>query len=462
IDDPWKHPDQEEKAARFFNDGLLVIENGLVKALGDYETVSRHYPEAKITHFKNRLILPGFIDGHVHVPQTRVIGAYGQQLLGWLQKWIFPEEMKYADRQYAREGTRNFFANLLASGTTTCQAFTTAFSVSTEEFFEEASRLNMLVIGGLTGIDRFAPAEYIDTPENFYKDTQALIAKYHRKGRNLYAITPRFALGATVDLMGVCRRLKQEYNDCWVNTHISETPLEVAGVADFHGCSDYLAVYEKYDLVGQRFSGGHGVYLSDDEFKRIARADASVTFCPTSNFYLGSGLFRLGRATDPHHRIRLSFGTDVGAGNRFSMLQVLDEAYKVGMCNYTRLDGSLDPRDKNMMEAERSKLSPYKAFYSITLGGAHGLYIDDRVGNFQTGKEADFVVLDWTAGQRALQWQTTLHTSTEGPKTRAEAADLLFSLMALGDDRNVDETWIMGKRQYRKDDRELVAAAHKQ
>jgi len=450
IDDPWKHVGHEETSARFHPDGLMIIEDGKIKAFGPYDQIFPKYSGVSITHVKERLILPGFIDGHIHVPQTRVLGAFGQQLLPWLNKWVFPEEKKYKDRAYAKEGTRGFFENLIASGTTTCQAFTTISPVATEEFFEVATRRNMLVLGGLTGMDRFAPPDSMSSAEDFYKDSKRLIEKYHRKGRNLYAITPRFALGATPDLMKACQRLKQEHPDCWVNTHISENPSEIRGVKEFHQCQDYLAVYEKYGLVGKKFSGGHGVWLSDAEFRRVARADASITFCPLSNLFLGSGLFRLGRATDPDHRVRLSFGTDMGGGNRFSMINVLDEAYKVGMVNNTLLDGSVDPRWEDPEESERNKLSPYRAFYSVTLGGAHGLYIDDRVGNFEPGKEADFVALDWEGGQRAMVWHGSLLAGKKGPTTMQEATDLLFSIMVIGDDRNVDETWIMGKRAYKR------------
>ncbi|HEY9733626.1 MAG TPA: guanine deaminase [Drouetiella sp.] len=448
--DPWKYVGEEQKSARFIEDGLLVTEEGIIRAFGTYTDLSPKFPNLHVTHLRDRLILPGFVDGHVHVPQTRVIGSYGYQLLGWLQEWIFPEEMKYKDRAYARDGARHCVENLLAAGTTTCQAFTTSCPVSTEEFFEAASRRNMLVVAGLTGIDRFAPDDYIDTPANFQRDSAQLIKTYHRTGRNLYAITPRFALGATHDLMVACRNLKRQFPDCWVHTHISENPSEITQLKQFHQCDDYLSVYEKYDLVGKKFTAGHGVYLSDSEFQRISRADAAITFCPCSNLFLGSGLFRLGRATDPANRIRLTFGSDVGAGNRFSMLNVLDEAYKVGMCNNTLLDGSINPGNQNLAEAERNKLSPYRAFYSITLGGARGLYLDDRIGNFDIGKEADFVVLDWTAGQRAVAWHHTLLADQGGPKTMDEAAQLLFAMMILGDDRTVDETWIMAERSYKK------------
>jgi guanine deaminase len=309
----------------------------------------------------------------------------------------------------------------------------------------------MRIIAGLTGIDRNAPADYVDTPDNFYRDSVELIERFHRQGRNLYAITPRFAAGASAELLARCERLKTEYPDCWVNTHISENPTEIRMVLDQHrDCRDYLGVYEKYGLVGPKFSGGHGVYLSDDEFCRMSRKGAAVVFCPCSNLFLGSGLFRLGRATDPDCRVRLSFGSDIGGGNRFSMLAVLDEAYKVGMCNNTMLDGSLDPATKNPAEAERNKLSPYRGFWSVTLGGAEGLYIDDVLGNFEPGKEADFVALDWNGGPIAMPWHQSLACSGTHPDTKVEAADLLFGIMMVGDDRAVDETWVMGRRLYKK------------
>ncbi len=451
IDDPWKHLGREQDAARFHADGLLVVEDGIITDFGAYDAVAPRHPGLDVTHIEGRVILPGFIDGHIHFPQTRVLGAYGEQLLPWLQKWIFPEELKYKDRDYARDGAKRFFDLLLASGTTTCQAFTSSSPVSTEEFFEEATRRNMRVIAGLTGIDRNAPDDFIDTPDNFYRDSKALIARYHNTGRNLYAVTPRFAYGASPELLQRCEQLKHEHPDCWVNTHISENPAECRGVLEQHpGAEDYLGVYEKYGLVGPKFSGGHGVWLSDGEFRRMSASGAAVVFCPCSNLFLGSGLFRIGRATDPAHRVRMSFGTDMGGGNRFSMLNVLDDAYKVGMCNNTLLDGSVDPSRQDAAEAERNKMSPYRGFWSITLGGAEGLYLDDRLGNFNPGKEADFVALDWNAGPMAQPWHQSLVVGDGGPKTVEEAADLLFAVMMVSDERAVDETWIMGKRLYKK------------
>ncbi len=451
IDDPWHHVGAEEKAARFFADGLLVIEDGRIKAFGAYKDLSARYAGVETSHLIHRLILPGFIDGHIHVPQTRILGAFGRQLLGWLQFSVFPEELKYKDRSYAQEGTRRFFDNLLAAGTTTCQAFTCTFPVATDVFFEEASRRNLRVIGGLTGIDRNAPPEFMDSAENFYCDSKRLIGQYHKQGRNLYAITPRFAAGASSALLSASSRLLKEHPDCWVNTHVSENPSEIRTVrTEYPECDDYLGVYEKYDLVGPRFSGGHGIWLSNDEFARLSRLGAAVVFCPLSNLFLGSGLFRLGRATDPACRVRIAFGTDMGGGNRFSMINVLDDAYKVGMCNNTRLDGSVDPTFQDTAEAERNKLSPYRAFWSITLGGAEALYLDDNLGNFDEGKEADFVVLDWNGGPPATAWHQSLVAENGGPQTLGQAAELLFGIMMVGDDRAVAETWVMGQRLYKR------------
>lgn len=455
VDDPWKHVDREQDAARFFADGLLLVTDGVISDFGSYgEVRSRNRDVADgnidVTHIIDRIILPGFIDGHIHVPQTRALGAYGQQLLPWLTDTVFPEELRYSDPAYAAAGTARFFDNVLAAGTTTVQAFTSSSPVSTEAFFDEASTRNMRVIGGLTGIDRYAPEDTVDTPENFYRDSAALIEKYHGKQRNLYAITPRFGLGASNELLDACRRLKQEHPELWVNTHVSENPAEIRGLLREHpDCTDYLSVYEKYGLVGPKFSGGHGVWLSDAEFARLHESGGSVTFCPCSNLFLGSGLFRLGRATDPNVRVRMSFGTDVGGGNRFSMLNVLEDAYKVGMLNNTMLDGSVDPMRQDLAESERNKLSAYRAFWSLTLGGAEGLYIDEYVGSFDVGKEADFVAIDWTSGPSAMAWHQSL-VAENGPVTVQDAANLLFGVMMVGDERNIDETWIFGNRAYKK------------
>ena len=219
---------------------------------------------------------------------------------------------------------------------------------------------------------------------------------------------------------------------------------------EFPDCHDYTHVHEKHGLLGPKFTAGHGVWLSNDEFRRFSKAGAAIAFCPLSNLFLGSGLFRLGRATDPEHPVRVTLGCDMGGGNAFSIIRVLEEAYKVGMCNNTMLDGSVNPREQDLAEAERNKLNPYRGFYLATLGGARALYLDDMLGNFDKGKEADFVALDWNAGQAAMSWHQSLITGGNVPETMDQAAQLLFGVMACGDDRNVDETWIAGRRAYKK------------
>jgi guanine deaminase len=250
VDDPWKHPGHEDRAARFVGDGLLVVRDGIIEDFGPFTDLSQRHADLAVTHLEGRLILPGFIDGHIHFPQLRVLGAFGNQLLEWLQTWIFPEELKYKDRTYARTAAGHFFDALLAGGTTTAMAFTTSSPVSTEEFFEEATRRGMRVIAGLSGIDRFAPDDFLITPDDFHRETKRLIQRYHRSGRNLYAITPRFPGVCSSEMMESSRRLREEHPDCWVNTHVSENPSEVRMVhSQFPDCQDYTAVHAAYGLL---------------------------------------------------------------------------------------------------------------------------------------------------------------------------------------------------------------------
>jgi guanine deaminase len=452
VDDPWSKPQGHgDEAARFLPDGLLVIKDGIVKECGPYDATISKYPGLDVTTLKNRIVVPGFVDGHIHFPQTRVLGAYGEQLLPWLLEWVFPEEMKYKNPAYAKVGINNFFDNLLANGTTTVQDYGTSFESAIGQYFDEADRRHMRVICGLSGLDRNAPEGMCLTPQAFYDGSKRLIEKYHGKGRNLYCIVPRFAYGDSDEMLSACGKLHKEFPDCWINTHVSENPTETRNAAAEHHCKDYLGCYEKYGMVGPKFTAGHGVWLSNDEFERLHKAGAAISFCPNSNTFLGSGYFRLGKATDPASAVRLTFGTDMGGGNSFSMLNVLNQAYKIGMCNNTLMDGSVDPSKKNDAEGERNKLNAMRAFYSATLGGARGLYLEDKIGNFNPGKEADFVVLDWNGGPVGTKWhQSLIVKDGETPKNIDQAAKLLFGVMAVGDDRAVDETWVYGKRLYKR------------
>ena len=261
----------------------------------------------------------------------------------------------------------------------------------------------------------------------------------------------------------MCGKLKKEYPDCWVNTHLSETLSECEAVANYFPKSeDYLAIYEKYGLVGPKFSGGHSIWLSESEFQRMHDSGACAVFCPCSNLWLGSGLFQLGNATNPKRPVLVAVGTDMGGGNTFSMFRVLNNAYKVGMLNNTRWSGDFVPSEKDLPRAERNKVSPFRAYYLATLGGARALRLEKWLGNFQPGKEADFIVLDFNSGPTENQWVVSRVTAEDQPKpgatptaefikggtfptTTKECANCLLAIMAMDDSRSVEETWVMGR-----------------
>lgn len=428
VKDPWLHP--QEDCARFWADAVIQCRQGKIESIEPFQE-DRH-SGLPIEHYPGALIVPGFVDCHLHYAQTRVIGAYGNQLLEWLQTYVFPEEIKFRDKSYADEVAHQFFDLLLAQGTTTVQSFATTSAHSVEAFFEEAARRQVRAITGLTGIDRegTAPEEYRDTPDSFYEGSAALIERFHGQGRNLYSICPRFALGSTEAQMNRAGQLKSEYPDCWVNTHLSENPVEIETVLGFFPDDrDYLAVYERFGLVGPRFSAGHSIHLSLDEFERMAGAGAAITFCPASNLFLGSGLFRIDRCKE--YGVRLGLGCDSGAGNTLSMLRTLDDAYKVGMLQFVQ-----DPD-------ERFKVSALRGLYLATLGSAHSLYLDHLVGTLEQGKEADFVVLE-PSGSPTL----AARNGAVKPVDLETACYLFFGMMMLYDERVVRATYVHGRRRH--------------
>ncbi|MEM7446537.1 MAG: guanine deaminase, partial [Pseudomonadota bacterium] len=322
----------ERAAARFIADALLVIDGEKIADFGPWADIGEKYAHLDITTYPGRLITPGFIDTHIHYPQTEMVASFGEQLLEWLEMYTFPTELKFRDKAYARQIADRFLNLLLANGTTTGQVFTTTFPQSVDAFFEACSERNICMIAGLTGIDRpgLAPPEYLDTADSFYTNSKALIERWHMKGRNKYAITPRFALGSTEEQLARCGQLKAEYPDTWVNTHMSENHKEIDQVAAlFPDAKDYLNVYERAGIVGPKFTAGHAIHLSDDAFQRMSRSNSSISFCPSSNLFLGSGLFMIHKAKSVETPVLVGVGTDMGAGDCFSILQVLDDAYKV-------------------------------------------------------------------------------------------------------------------------------------
>ena len=407
-----------ERAGEFFDDGLLVLGDGIVEALGDAATLLPTLPaSATVTDYRDRLIVPGFIDTHVHYPQTDIIAAHGEQLLEWLERYTYPAERRFDDPAHAREVADFFLAELLRNGTTTAMVFATVHPESVDAFFEAARARGARMICGKCMMDRHCPDYLRDTAQSSYEDSQALIGRWHGRDRLLYAVTPRFAPTSTEQQLEFAGRLLDEHPGVYLQTHVAENRAEVAWAQQlFPWSRSYLDVYDRFRLLRKRAIYGHCIHLDDADCARMGGTGAAIAFCPTSNLFLGSGLFDVDAAR--RHDVRMGLGTDVGGGTSFSMLRTQAEAYKV-----VQLGGG--------------RWSPLSGFYHATLGGAQALYLDDRIGNFAPGKEGDFVVLDVEA--TPLLARRMNHAAT--------VAERLFALAMLGDDRNVVATYLMGTRQ---------------
>ncbi|MHA3893614.1 guanine deaminase [Acinetobacter sp. GXMZU3951] len=404
---------------RYLEDGVLISEAGKIKWFGPWQDAAAHLPEGiAIQHYPEKLIVPGFIDTHIHFPQTEMVGAYGEQLLEWLNTYTFPTEMQFADPAYAAQIAEFFVHELLKNGTTTALVFCTVHPESVDALFEAAQRQQMRLIAGKVMMDRHAPDALCDTPERAYSDSKALIEKWHGKGRALYAITPRFAPTSTPEQLQLAGQLKAEYPDVYVHTHLSENKNEIAWVKElFPAQQGYLDVYHHYGLTGSRSVFAHCVHLEDSEWECMHATDSAIAFCPTSNLFLGSGLFPLKKTWEK--QVKVGLGTDIGAGTSFNQLQTLNEAYKV-------------------QQLQGDKLSAFESLYHATLGGAKALSLEHQLGNFKVGKEADFVVLDLHA--------TALQSLRQQRAKGIE--DALFALMTMGDDRNIHATYVYGQAAY--------------
>lgn len=419
VDDPFAIAESE--SVRYLADGLLVIESGKIKAFDAYELLKDQYANLDITTYSGNLILPGFIDLHVHYPQTEMIASHGEQLLEWLDRYTFPTEAKFRDIDYARTIASFFLDELLRNGTTTALVLTTIFSHSVDVLFEEAQRRDMRLIAGQVLMTRNAPDYLLNDANTAYKQNRELIHKWHNKDRLLYAITPRFAITSTNEELTLAGALKAEFPDVFVHSHLSESLREIEFTsALFPDSKDYLEVYEQFGLVGDRSIFAHGIHLSDSEFERLSNAGAAIAFCPTSNLFLGSGLFNLGKAKAIEQSVKVGLGTDVGGGTSFSLLQTMADAYKV-------------------IQLQGGQLSAFQAFYLATLGSAKALSLDDKLGSFDVGKEADFIILDLQATPlMALRNPVLEVTSLD------DLASSAFALMMLGDDRAIKATYIRG------------------
>ena len=410
-----------EDSYQYFADGVLVVEQGRVTALGEAESVLAGLAaDCELVECPNSLIVPGFIDTHIHYPQTEMIAAYGEQLLQWLEAYTYPVESQFEDPVYSRKIADRFLDELLRVGTTTALVFGTVHKASVDAFFEACEERNLRMIAGKVLMDRNAPDYLTDSPESGYQDSRELIEKWHNRGRARYAVTPRFAPTSSPEQLRKAGQLLAEFPGVYLHTHMSENLDEVKWVRElFPDCDGYLDTYDQAGLLGRRSVFAHCIHLLDAEWERMAETESNIAFCPTSNLFLGSGLFHLSRAVK--QKIRVGLGTDVGGGTSFSILQTLNEAYKV-------------------LQMRGEKLSPFKGFYLATLGAADCLDLADLVGNFAIGKEADFLILDKSS--TPLMDFRLQHCK--------DLFEELFVFSMLGDDRAVSATYAAGARVHHR------------
>ncbi|MEZ5478143.1 MAG: guanine deaminase [Thiolinea sp.] len=330
LDDPGEQLQTEPDTLGYHADGLLVVEDGHVAAVGAAaELLPGLAADCELHEYPHHLIIPGLIDTHVHYPQTDMIAAYGEQLLQWLETYTFPTERGFADSEHGREVAGFFLDELLRNGTTTACVFGTVHPESVDAFFEEAEARHLRMIAGKVLMDRNCPDYLQDTPERAYSESRALIEKWHGRGRLSYAVTPRFAPTSTDAQLAKAGELLAEYPDVYLHTHVAENRDEVAWVRElFPDSRSYLDVYHQHGLVRPRSVMAHCIYLDEQDRQCMAEQGAAASFCPSSNLFIGSGLFDLHQTRA--HGIRVGLGTDVSGSNHFSLLKTLDEAYKVG------------------------------------------------------------------------------------------------------------------------------------
>jgi guanine deaminase len=415
-------PAFNDQSHNWHEDGLLIVKDGKVQAAGDYAALHATLPAGTVVHdYSGKLLMPGFIDTHIHYPQTDMIASPSEGLLPWLESYTFPSERQFGDSQHAASVADFFLDELLRCGTTTAMVYCTVHPESVDAFFTASQQRGLRMVAGKVMMDRNCPDFLRDTAESSARDTEALIQRWHKRGRSLYAITPRFAPTSTECQLQLAGELAAAYPDTYIQTHVSENEAECAWVRElFPNSRSYIDVYDSYGMMRPRAMYGHCIWLNEHDRRRMAETRSAAAICPTSNLFLGSGLFDFERADDAG--VLLSLATDVGAGTSFSMLQTMNEAYKVA-----RLKGSYLPA--------------LRMFYLATLGAARSMQLEGTIGNFASGAEADFIVIDPQATP-LLSRRTSRSNSLE---------ELLFALALLGDDRAIAATYAAGRQVHARD-----------
>ncbi|WP_170114427.1 guanine deaminase [Litoreibacter ponti] len=408
--DPFNDPGAPRHETR----GAVVVEDGVITSTGPADTIQRP-AGAQVHDYGEKLITAGFIDAHMHYPQTAMIASWGKRLIDWLNDYTFPEEARFGDRAYAQEIAARYFDLALAHGTTTSVSYATIHPESVDAYFTEAQRRGLRALTGKTCMDRNAPDDLRDTAQSAYDDSKALLETWHGRDRLGYVITPRFSPTSTPEQLEALGALWAEHTDCLMQTHISEQVEEIAWVHDlFPTARDYLDTYEAHGLLGTRALYGHAIHLTEREEARIKEVGAGLVHCPTSNTFIGSGLFETARLKSAGHRVGLA--TDTGGGSSFSMLRTMAAAYELSQLRGTALH-------------------PSQLMWLATCGSADVLHLRDKIGNLAPGMEADLVVLD-------------LHSTAAIAQRAARANDIweaVFPTIMMGDDRAISAVWVGGR-----------------
>jgi guanine deaminase len=409
TDDPFAvGPD----AARHLSRGAVLVQAGKIAAVGEADTLRAAHPQARVTDYGQCLISAGFIDAHVHYPQTAIIASWGKRLIDWLNSYTFPEEIRFADRAYADEVANRYLDLALAHGTTSMCSYATIHPESVDAFFTAAQSRGIRAFAGKTCMDRNAPEALRDTAQSAYDDSKRLLQTWHGVDRLSYVITPRFSPTSTPEQLAALGALWREYPDCLMQTHLSEQTDEIAWVKElFPQSRDYLDTYEAQGLLREGAVYGHAIHLTPREKDRLREAGASLVHCPTSNTFIGSGLFDMGLAQS----LRVGLATDTGGGSSFSMLHTMAAAYEVA-------------------QLRGEALHPSQLWWLATVGPARALHAETRIGNIAVGLEADLTILD-------LKSTPAIEQATRRAETIWQA---IFPTIMLGDDRAIRATWING------------------